>query len=216
MTTSPTTPPTEQQPKEVSKNLPRFMTVLCAVFVVWLIAGAAVWLSIGSLEQRGQFGDMFGAVNALFSGLAMAGVIYAVLLQQNELALQRQELRAQRQEMSRTVGAQLRQIHITIQSMAMEDDDIAKVWAFEENQTLTFKQSAYVNLVLSNWEMHYTENLLSEGEIRTVLDKYFKDSAYFRGFWEGAAVHRANMAAVKGEKGRKFHELAQAAYDKAQ
>lgn len=43
---------------------------------------------------RGQFGDMFGAVNALFSGLAFAGVIIAVILQKRELALQRRELSA--------------------------------------------------------------------------------------------------------------------------
>ena len=40
----------------------------------------------------GEFGDMFGGVNALFSGLAFAGVIYAILLQRRELQLQREEL----------------------------------------------------------------------------------------------------------------------------
>ena len=35
---------------------------------------------------------MFGSVNALFSGLAFAGVIYAILLQREELGLQREEL----------------------------------------------------------------------------------------------------------------------------
>lgn len=32
-----------------------------------------------------EFGDMFGAVNSLFSGLALGGVIYAVLLQSDEI-----------------------------------------------------------------------------------------------------------------------------------
>ena len=35
---------------------------------------------------------MFGAVNALFSGLAFAGVVYAIFLQRMDLALQRKEL----------------------------------------------------------------------------------------------------------------------------
>ena len=51
------------------------------------------------LHQRGQFGDMFGAVNALFAGLAFAGVIGAIILQRNELRLQREELKLTRKEM---------------------------------------------------------------------------------------------------------------------
>src|ERR1039458_9822328 len=42
--------------------------------------------------KQGQFGDMFGAVNALFTALAFAGLIYTVLLQRDQLALQQQEI----------------------------------------------------------------------------------------------------------------------------
>jgi len=49
-------------------------------------------------EDRGTYGDMFGSVNALFSGLAFAGVIVAILLQREELRLQRKELKETRQE----------------------------------------------------------------------------------------------------------------------
>lgn len=55
---------------------------------------------------RGQFGDSFGAVNALFSGLAFLGVIYAVLLQRKELQLQREELELTRAELARAAQAQ--------------------------------------------------------------------------------------------------------------
>ena len=50
-------------------------------------------------EERGTFGDMFGAVNALFSGLAFAGLIVTLLYQKEELALQRAELKETREEM---------------------------------------------------------------------------------------------------------------------
>jgi len=42
---------------------------------------------------------MFGAANALFSGLAFAGLIYAIWLQRLELQLQREELVATRAEL---------------------------------------------------------------------------------------------------------------------
>lgn len=50
-------------------------------------------------EEAGQFGDQFGALNAFFSALAFAGLIYTVWLQKKELNLQREELRLTRDEM---------------------------------------------------------------------------------------------------------------------
>ncbi|MCQ2224314.1 MAG: putative phage abortive infection protein [Paludibacteraceae bacterium] len=59
-------------------------------------------------EDRGAFGDMFGALNALFSGLAFAGMIVALNLQRKEFELQRKELKnstealeAQKKEMEK-------------------------------------------------------------------------------------------------------------------
>ena len=49
-------------------------------------------------EERGTLGDMFGTVNALFSGLAFAGIIITILLQRKELKYQRDELRETRAE----------------------------------------------------------------------------------------------------------------------
>jgi hypothetical protein len=53
-------------------------------------------------DSRGQFGDMFGAVNSLFSGLAFAGLIFTILLQRREFARRRRELVLQRQELALT------------------------------------------------------------------------------------------------------------------
>jgi hypothetical protein len=44
---------------------------------------------LANWPDRGNFGSMFGAANALFSGLALAGVINALYLQRTELRLQR-------------------------------------------------------------------------------------------------------------------------------
>lgn len=48
--------------------------------------------------ERGTFGDMFGSVNAIYSGLALAGIVLTILLQRKELKLQREELRDTRKE----------------------------------------------------------------------------------------------------------------------
>ena len=76
--------------------------VVCVL--VWVF-GAAVtrWYASHCASSvvnsaAGLFGDSFGAVNALISALAFAGVIVTFRLQRKELDLQRKELKAQRDE----------------------------------------------------------------------------------------------------------------------
>lgn len=73
------------------------------VFVILAILVVAIWgifwYFLSNNPDRGTFGDMFGSVNALFSGLAFAGVICAILLQMKELSLQRNELKLTREEL---------------------------------------------------------------------------------------------------------------------
>lgn len=72
---------------------------------LWLaVAGVvAIWGASGYVlydeTNRGTFGDMFGAVNALFTGLAFAILIFTVWLQRHELSLQRKELELTRHEL---------------------------------------------------------------------------------------------------------------------
>ena len=73
------------------------------VIILWAAYLSIIWISNWPLaEDKGEFGDTFGALNALFAGLAFAGVIYAILLQRKELALQRQELKLQRKTLEAT------------------------------------------------------------------------------------------------------------------
>ncbi|MBO9702599.1 MAG: hypothetical protein J7604_20475 [Sporocytophaga sp.] len=53
-------------------------------------------------SKSGTFGDTFGALNALFSGLALAGVIVTIMMQKSELKNQQHELSLQRSEMQET------------------------------------------------------------------------------------------------------------------
>ncbi len=76
----------------------RWWPWLLGVIVLWILAIIVLPLCFPNIVERGQFGDSFGVVNALFSGLALAGVIYAIILQKKELALQREELEKTREE----------------------------------------------------------------------------------------------------------------------
>lgn len=79
-----------------------WLTLLLAGFVVlimWLLSWVFIDLYISDTTSRGTFGDKFGAVNALFSGLAFAGLIVTLLYQKEELKLQREELAQTREEL---------------------------------------------------------------------------------------------------------------------
>lgn len=82
------------------------VSVVAGIVSIQAIAGVLIYSLNGDWPTRGQFGDMFGAVNALFSGLAFAGLIYTVLLQREELSLQREELKLTRRELERSAAAQ--------------------------------------------------------------------------------------------------------------
>lgn len=82
------------------------IVVAVAVVVLWVAAPSfAIWMT-GSKDPNvlGVFGDSFGAINALFSGLAFTGLFYAILLQRKELALQRRELSETRQVLKSQKG----------------------------------------------------------------------------------------------------------------
>lgn len=102
-----------------SKNC---LVAISAVFIILALYGISWWginHFIPNTNDRGLFGDKFGAVNALFSGLAFAGLIYTIILQKDELSLQREEIKQTRVEMKQ----QTKQI--------IEQNNIIQIQRFE-------------------------------------------------------------------------------------
>lgn len=64
-----------------------FFVVSYAVYLI-----QCKWSAEKGFEVAGQFGDSFGILTSLFSGIAFAGLIWTILLQRLELRLQRKEL----------------------------------------------------------------------------------------------------------------------------
>lgn len=73
--------------------------------IIWILAGiVGIWGGYGIIvllaplagwEVKGQFGDTFGAVNALFAGLAFGGIVITILLQREELQQQKDLMKKQ-------------------------------------------------------------------------------------------------------------------------
>ncbi len=90
------------------------------ILVPWVASACASYFILPDWAIRGQLGDTFGSVNALFSGLALAGVVIAIILQREELSLQRRELELTRLELEGQ-KEQLAKQNITLQKQNFED-----------------------------------------------------------------------------------------------
>jgi methyl-accepting chemotaxis protein len=82
------------------------LILVLAIMAAWIVTPLIAKLIVGDLNSAGSLGDSFGSVNALFSGLAFAGVICAIIMQRQELALQREELSLTREELRKSAEAQ--------------------------------------------------------------------------------------------------------------
>ena len=84
--------------KEKDKTISLWIIGLILFFIIALWLWTWFVLKDKPFDERGTFGDMFGSVNAIFSGLAFGGIIITIWLQRNKLILQREELRDTRAE----------------------------------------------------------------------------------------------------------------------
>ncbi|MEL6362308.1 MAG: hypothetical protein AAFR21_14620 [Pseudomonadota bacterium] len=82
----------------------KYIGITVLIIVIWMTIGVVSNLVFG--KHAGTIGDSFGVVNSLFSGLALAGVVVAIVMQSAELRYQRAELALTRTELKRTADAQ--------------------------------------------------------------------------------------------------------------
>lgn len=113
--------------------------VLLAISLIWM--GAWWWIdnyiisstpSDSDAAVRGQFGDKFGAINALFSGFAFAGIIFTIFLQRRDL---RETHAVMSHERFDNTFFQLLQVHITISDKLAVRGGFSGKQAFEAFNT---------------------------------------------------------------------------------
>ena len=67
--------------------------------------------------DRGTFGDLFGAANALFSALAFAALIYTILLQREEIKRNRAEITLNRKDLAKNAKLQQKAQEVLVQQV---------------------------------------------------------------------------------------------------
>lgn len=74
------------------------LIISVVIFIVATMILTYYFLQSKDYDDRGTFGDMFGSINALYSGLALAGIIITIIIQRDEMKLQSEEIKNQRFE----------------------------------------------------------------------------------------------------------------------
>ncbi len=82
------------------------ISAILAVVAIWFIFPFVIsYLGIDQ-DHRGVFGDQYGSLNTLFTGLAFALLICTTLMQSHELKMQRRELELTRKEVAASTDLQ--------------------------------------------------------------------------------------------------------------
>lgn len=98
-----------------------------------------------TMERSGQFGDSFGIVTSLLSGLAFAGLIWSIFLQREDLAYQRESLDITHQENARQTD------ELRNQKKQFEKQNIQiKIQSFEN---VFFKMLSFHNQIVNSLDL---------------------------------------------------------------
>jgi hypothetical protein len=138
---------------DIDKRSTSFI-VFGAVISLWLLFWflTVVVIKDEAWAQRGQFGDMFGAINALFSGLAFAGVIITILLQREELIAQKEELR------------------LNTEALNAQKLEMNAQWKELERQNSNLKRQRFETTFFNMWNIHFSNrDLITTGGFNGVL-----------------------------------------------
>jgi hypothetical protein len=180
------------------------LCLLATLTVVLAGLGLANLLANAAGEARwnvlAQVGESFGAVNSVFSGLALAAVVVTFWLQFTELKSQRGELTLQRESLIRThnelyraAEANLRRLHVDLIEMAIKDPALASVWpvgqaGLSEERT---KQYLYINLIMQNLRLYV--RIGTNAELNSQIRHIFA-SPLVREYWKATASVRAGLS----------------------
>ena len=109
-----------------------FWVAVCIVIIVCVAYFLFFYFVVHvNMEKRGQFGDMFGFIGALFSGLAFAGLIVTMLQQREDLQNQKDEIKLQRQDLE----AQTKALELQKEEIAQTNKELK-----EQNKTIMLQR----------------------------------------------------------------------------
>ena len=144
---------------------------------------------VESLARFGQFGDTFGSINALFTGLALVGLVHTVLQQQKQIQQQEADLQESRQAFARekrelfltarlNAAVALLHAHESRGRFSAEGDDYARLNAMRETAKLTHPVAILLSEANLGFEHGDWSPELEKLAIRDYLRAHFEELIY--------------------------------------
>ena len=149
----------------------KFLYISSGIVALLWLANMGVKLCFDSWSDAGTFGDQFGAVNALFSGLAFIGLIYTIIQQTESIQQQTKSLNQQ----SKSIAQQQVSIDQQNSCIELQREDL---------------QNQKAELELNRQEM---ERQTAEFEKQNAI---MKKQAFEGTFFKMLEVHRQNAGNV--------------------
>lgn len=173
MNSSPPPHKTKHKTPSTVGDVTKLLLILLLVLAIW--SGAWYWIDghivvdggpENIIAARGQFGDKFGAVNALFAGFAFAGIIFTIFLQNREI----KQTKAMLEEQLRDSNKQ-RFDSTFFQLLALHNDITSKLSDLETHGREAFR-SFHARVILSDPDFRCFPALqkLDREEIRKLKD----------------------------------------------
>ena len=133
-----------------------FIKIFIPVGLVIVLAWFAWWAAVEKITpqqvEQGQIGDLFGGINALFSGLALAGVVTAVVLQSRELQLQREAMNKQNEELELTrneIKLQREQLELQREELRLSREEFERMASANEEAAKALSKQIKMQVLAS-------------------------------------------------------------------
>ncbi len=159
-----TNKPTGNKDSDENQYFKLGLIVSKVVVAIWLIYWIAAILLEKDSSTRAEFGDMFGAINALFTGLAFAGLIVTIIMQSKELKFQGEQLKIQGDELRN----QNQQLELQAKELKVQSDALISSTNEFIEQNKTLKRQRFETTFFNLLELR-NENLRNHDLSRRIV-----------------------------------------------
>lgn len=190
------------------------MTVISAVIVTASIVLLVAFLYSAPADQQriwSNVGQAIGGAASLFSGLALVGLVATLWLQNKQIALQNDQVQVALADQKRGNEVALRQMHMQIIEMAINDPELGRVWPDISPGDPESRIDHYCNLVLYLQKVAFDVGTIDLAELRGALT-YLMQSDSIYSFWTRSRIARLDIV-VGDEEEEFFHKEVERAYE---
>jgi hypothetical protein len=135
-----------------------------------------------------SIGQTYGAISAVISGVALAGIAVSLFLQARELDLTREQM--------------FRTYHLDLVRFSIENPSFISSWGYvptEGSSLDDVRRVGYTNMIVSFWSTSYVTRRLDESELQLNFAQMFKGEVG-RNYWKARGMSGMNRLGTVAER----------------